>query len=260
MSTTSDHNKIIKKAFTQQADAYASNPTIIDPDWALRLVNAAQPTADDRVLEVATGPGYVALAFAKIVDSVIGIDITDAPLAIAEKNKAAQGLNNVRFEPGDAYKLAFADAAFDKTVCRLAIHHFAEPETVLQEMARVCRPGGKVIIEDLIASENPSRAAYYNHWERLRDPSHTTALSLSKLIGLYAANGLEVIHIQMEDRTQVVEQWMENSQTPPERAEEIRQLLADDQEQTLSGIHIFRDQDNQLCFYHRMATIVGHKI
>ena len=254
-----DHNELIQKEFTKQAQAYASNPTIIDPDWAQRLVQTVQPTAEDQVLEVATGPGYVALAFAQVAGDVTGVDVTDAPLAIAEANRQERGLQNVRFEKGDANQLPFEDASFDIIVCRLAVHHFADPSLVLPEMARVCKPGGKVAIEDLTASEHTARAEYYNQWERLRDPSHTTALSISQLLKLYTENGLEVIQIQSEDRQQPVEQWMANSQTPSETAAEIRQLLADDAEKGLSGIRIYNNDDGALCFDHRMVTVVGTK-
>ncbi len=257
MTTSATHNQLIQQEFTKQAQAYANNPTISDPDWALRLVQAAQPTSQDRVLEIATGPGYVAMAFAQAAGEVVGLDLTDAPLAIAEATQQERGLHNLRFEKGDANHLPFDTASFDLTVCRLAFHHFPDPKQILQEMARVCRLGGKVVVEDLIASERPDRAEYYNHWECLRDPSHTTALTLTQLISFFTAAGLEVIHIQMENRTQVAEQWMKNSQTPPEQAEQIRELLRQDEVNTLSGIHIFRDEANQLCFYHRMATLVG---
>lgn len=252
-------NDLIQKEFTKQAKAYASNPTIIDQDWALRLVQAAQPKAQDRVLEVATGPGYVAMAFAGFAENVVGIDLTDAPITIAEKTRQERGLDNVRFEKGDAYQLPFDEASFDIVVCRLAVHHFVEPKQALKEMTRVCRPKGRVVVEDLISSEHAERAAYYNHWERLRDPSHTVALALSKLVSIFAEMGLEVIHVQTEDRTQDVEQWMQNSQTPPDIAEEIRQLLADDEANRLSGLRVFRDAYNRLFFDHRMATVVGQK-
>lgn len=253
------HNQLIQQEFTKQAQAYASNPTIQDPEWAMRLVAIANPKATDQVLEVATGPGYVALAFATAAQEVIGVDLTAAPLAIAEENRQARALTNVRFETADAYQLPFADGSFDLVVCRLAVHHFVDPAQSLAEMARVCCGGGKVIIEDLIASEQSSRADYYNEWERLRDPSHTTALSLTQLLAIYTDLGLETIHIKMEDRTQVVAQWLRNAQTPPTAAQRVQQLILDDLKEGLSGIHIFQDQDGELCFDHRMATIVGQK-
>ncbi|MEZ4867131.1 MAG: class I SAM-dependent methyltransferase [Caldilineaceae bacterium] len=254
-----DQNQLIQQEFTKQAQAYAANPNINDPAWAMRLVQAAQPTAQDRVLEIATGPGYVALAFATVAKEVVGIDLTAAPLAIAESNRQARSLANVRFEAADANQLPFADGAFDIVVCRLAVHHFAAPEQVFREMVRCCRPGGKVVIEDLLASEQPERAAYYNQWERLRDPSHVTALSLTQLVALYTAAGLEIEQVQSEAKTQVVEQWLHNAQTPPHQAAEVRRQITRDLAEGLSSIHIFYNDDGQLCFDHRMFTVVGRK-
>ncbi len=254
-----DQNQLIQQEFTKQAEAYAANPNITDPAWAMRLVQAAQPHTQDQVLEIATGPGYVALAFAPVAQEVVGIDLTAAPLAIAEANRQARGLTNVRFEAADANQLPFADGAFDIVVCRLAVHHVAAPERVFQEMVRVCRAGGKVVIEDLLASEQPGRAAYYNGWERLRDPSHVTALSLTQLIALYAAAGLEIEQVQSEPKTQIVEQWLQNAQTPPAQATEVRRLIERDFAEGLSGIHIFYNNAGQLCFDHRMFTVVGRK-
>jgi ubiquinone/menaquinone biosynthesis C-methylase UbiE len=255
-----DHNQLIQQEFTKQATAYATNPTIIDSDWALRLVQAAQPMPESRVLEVATGPGYVALAFAAVAREVVGVDLTDAPLAIARQNQTERGLTNVCFESADAKQLPFEEGSFDLAVCRLALHHFDLPGQVFSEMVRVCRSGGKVAVEDMIASEQPNRADYYNHWERLRDPSHTAALSASQLLALYRESGLEIEALQSEQRTQDVEQWMRNTQTPPDTAQEIRQLILDDAAQQISGTPIFHNEEGRLCFRHRMVTVVGRKL
>ncbi|MEE2636132.1 MAG: class I SAM-dependent methyltransferase [Acidobacteriota bacterium] len=257
--SASEHNALVQQAFTKQATAYAANPTIVDSDWAMRLVHAAQPTAESRVLEVATGPGYVALAFATVCREVVAVDLTDAPLTIARQNQTERGLTNVTFESADANRLPFDDGSFDLAVCRLSFHHFDTPGQVLAEMARVCRPGGKVAVEDLIASECADRAAYYDRWERLRDPSHVTALSLGQLIGLYRDAGLEIENLRWEQRRQDVERWLRTTDTPPETAEQVRQLIQADAEQHLSGTPVFRDDDARLCFLHRMVTTVGRK-
>lgn len=258
--SSTEHNKLIQQEFTKQATAYATNPNIIDSDWALRLVQAAQPAPESRVLEVATGPGYVALAFASVAREVVGVDLTDAPLAIARQNQAERGVTNVSFESADAKQLPFEDGSFDLAVCRLALHHFDLPEKVFSEMVRVCRPGGKIAVEDMIASEQPNRSDYYNHWERLRDPSHTNALSMSQLVAFYREAGLEIETLQSEQRAQDVEQWMRNTETPPDTAEEIRQLIQNDADQQISGTPIFHSEDGQLCFIHRMVTVVGRKL
>ncbi len=259
MTQSSEHNRLIQREFTKQARAYATNPTIVDADWALRLVQTAQPSPNDRVLEVATGPGYVALAFATAAREVVGVDLTGAPLAIARQNQAERGLTNVSFETADATRLPFEDACFDLTVCRLAFHHFDQPEQVFEEMLRVCRPGGKVAVEDLIASELADRAAYYDRWERLRDPSHTSALSLGQLVALYRDASLEVENLKWERRSQDVERWLRTTQTPRETAQQVRQLIQDDADREISGTPIFHDKAGRLCFTHRMVTVVGRK-
>ena len=255
----STHNDLIQREFTRQAEAYASNPKIVDAEWAARLVASVRPGADARVLDIATGPGYVALAFATVTDQVVGVDLTDAPLAIARKNAAERGQENVSFESADANALPWPEDSFDVVVCRLAFHHFGSPAQIFSEMVRVCRPGGRVAVEDLTASEQPDRAGVYNHWERLRDPSHVAALSLGQLLALYRDADVELERLNWEERVQDAEQWMRNTETGPDTAETIRRLILDDASGGLSGTPIFEDDGGRLCFVHRIVTLVGRK-
>jgi ubiquinone/menaquinone biosynthesis C-methylase UbiE len=260
MATTQSHDDIVRQEFTKQAEAYAANPSIADRDRVARLVQAIQPAPSARVLEVATGPGYVALALATVAREVIGVDLTAAPLAIAERFRQERGMTNVRFESADAKQLPFDDASFDVVVCRLALHHFPQPALVLREMVRVCRPGGTVAVEDMVASEHPERAAYHNKLEQLRDASHTAALALSQLLTLCAQAGLEVASVQTGSLAQVAERWLQNAQTPPDRADEVRRLLAEDEAQDKSGVYPQRDAQGQVCFTQRTAIVVSRKL
>jgi ubiquinone/menaquinone biosynthesis C-methylase UbiE len=260
MQTVTRHEDIVRQEFTKQADAYAANPVIASQDRAAQLVRVVQPTPHDRVLEVATGPGYVAMAFATCCREVVGVDLTEAPLVIAEKTRQERGLANVRFETADANQLSFADATFDVVVCRFAFHHFPEPQRVLSEMVRVCRRAGTVAIEDLVVSEHPERAAFHNRLENLRDPSHTAAMPLSRLLSLFAAAGLEVERVQSGTFPQSLERWLQNAQTPPDKASQVRNMVERDAAEDLSGLYPFRNQDNQWCFTQRTAVVVGRKL
>ncbi len=255
-----DHNQVVREEFTRQAAAYAANPAIADPERIARLVQAVSPSADARVLEVATGPGYVALGFAAVAREVVGIDLTEAPLAIAERRRQEQGLHNVRFQLADAARLPFADGEFDVVVCRLAFHHFDEPPGMLGEMVRVCGSHGTVAVEDIVVSEHPTRAAYQNRFENLRDPSHTAAFSLSALLRLSVEAGLELVHVSTGHLHQVVERWMANAQTPAERAVEVRRLIEQDAREDLSGTRPFQTDEGQWCFTQHTAIVVGRKL
>ena len=260
MSSTTDHNQLVREEFTRQAVAYAANPVIADPERLARLVQVVQPAANQRVLEVATGPGYVAMAFAPAAREVVGVDLTEAPLAIAEKRRQELGLHNVRFQLGDASRLQFADGEFDIVVCRLAFHHFDDAPRMLGEMVRVCTPHGKVVVEDLITSEHPARAAYQNRFENLRDPSHTRAFPLRTLLALFTEARLEVEQVSTGHLTQVLERWLANTQTPPDKAAEVRRLIAQDAQGDLSGTRPFCTAEGEWCFTQRTAILVGRKL
>ena len=126
-------------------------------------------------------------------------------------------------------------------------------------MARVCRSGGTVSVEDLTASEDPKRAAVYNQWERLRDPSHVAALSLGQLVGRYREVALEIENVRSEQRPQDVEGWLGTAGTEPQAAQQVRLEIQNDWDRQSSGTPIYRDQDGRLCFVHRMVTVVGRK-
>ena len=254
-----DHKEVVRQEFTHQAQAYAANPLIADQARLSRLVQIVHPQPQARVLDVATGPGYVAMTFAEAGCEVVGLDLTAAPLAIAEQQREARGLSNVRFQIGDAEHLPFGEHEFDIVVSRLALHHCEDPQLVLAEMSRVCRQQGVVVVEDLVVSEYPTRASYQNRFEQLRDPSHTRALSISAFLALFTACGLDVEHVSTDYRTQSVEQWLKNAQTPDDRAEQVRAMITEDELHDLSGVRPFR-QDGRVYFLHRDATFVGRKL
>ena len=179
---TRKHNDTVRHAFTLQADRYSANPSSVNSEWLARLVDAVNPSQESRVLDVATGPGFVAEAFLSICRMVIGVDITRAPLEIAKKRLSVHSLSHLNFQLADVGHLPFAEAEFDIVVSRLAIHHVEHPGQVLEEMARVCRTNGTVAVEDIIVSEHLRRANFQNHFEKLRDPSHTNAQPLTRLL------------------------------------------------------------------------------
>jgi len=154
------------------------------------IIDAAQPNQDDIVLDVACGPGIVVCAFAPHVRKAIGIDFTPAMLDQARKRAADKGVRNVGWDQGDAYSLPYPEGSFSIVVTRYSLHHLERPKKALREMMRVCAPGGRIVVVDAYAPEDAVKAAAYHRVEKLRDPSHVRALSLSELKGLFTGVGL----------------------------------------------------------------------
>ncbi len=256
----SSHNEIIRESFTTQAETFAANPWITNEERISRLVAAACLAGNERVLDIATGPGYIAEAFARAAREVVGLDLTAAMLAIAEERTRQRGITNISFRTGDAQNLPFESGEFDVVVCRLALHHVQSPAKVVGEMARVCRSGGTVLIEDIYASEHPERAAYQDRWEVLRDPSHVRTLPISEFLHLFRGAGLETDRVlTFDDLCPEVERWLATTKAPPADAAEVRRLLEEDRLHDLSGTQPFRDATGELHFHARTAILGGRK-
>lgn len=254
------HNDVIRESFTIQAHAFAANPWVTDEERIQRLVSVARLTGHERVLDIATGPGYIAEAFARTAREVVGVDLTDAMLSIAVQRTRERGISNISFRAADAQQLPFENASFDVVVSRLALHHLQTPIIVLREMSRVCRAQGTVLIEDLYASEHPQRAAYQDRWETLRDPSHAHALPISDLLQLFRDAGLETDFVSTaDDLTPEVERWLSTTSTPREKAAEVRRLLEEDRLHDLSGTRPFQDATGNLFFHARTVILRGRK-
>ena len=116
---------------------------------ASRLISLAKITPHENILDIGTGTGVVALQAAQLIDSgkVTGIDLSEEMLAKA-KNKAARLKveQKVHFIQMDAESLNFDDEKFDAVVSLFALLHFPEPLTALEEIYRILRPGGRMVI------------------------------------------------------------------------------------------------------------------
>jgi SAM-dependent methyltransferase len=220
------HRDRILDQFTRQAVPFSTAPGIRDEVALQRLVAASGAGADDTVLDVACGPGLVVCAFAPVVRHATGIDVTPAMLDRARLLAAERGVGNVTWEHGDVVPLPFADASFSILVSRFAFHHFERPQAVLAEMRRVCRPGGRVVVYDLLASDDPAKAAAFHALEMLRDPSHVRALPRAAIASLFPAVGLPPPDVAEAPLAFVVEDLIARSFPHPEDVPTIRATYA----------------------------------
>jgi SAM-dependent methyltransferase len=116
------------------------------------LLDAAAIGAGTRVLDAASGPGYVAAGAAERDASVIGADVAEGMLALARRLHP-----ELAFRPGNAEALPFGDESFDAVVANFVLLHLGRPERAVAEFARVLRPGGRVA---LTVWDVPERARF----------------------------------------------------------------------------------------------------
>ena len=205
-----EHLDDIRRQFTRQADAYVRMQQTRDEASLRVLVTLTGVKPGHRVLDVACGPGFLTLEFAGVCAEAVGIDATEEFVARAGKEARRRGIENARFEAGDADALSFESESFDVVSCRAAFHHFARPERVLSEMHRVVKRGGRVLIADMLASEDPARAEVHNRIERLCDPTHVRALAASEFEAMFEAAGLRVVLNPTSKLEYHVDEWIDH--------------------------------------------------
>ncbi len=149
--------------------------------------------AEDRVLDVATGTGLLALSIAPFVHHTKGVDLSHEMLVKAKESANEKGLRNLSFERADAHELPFKNDSFSLVVSRLAFHHMPKPDAVLKEMARVATPQGTVAVIDLVGHQNRNVAETFDLLEKQRDPSHSQAIPQRQMLELFDKGNLTII-------------------------------------------------------------------
>jgi len=277
----------IQTEFTSQAAAF-------EAEWAARARTSNDDLmrsvfqsidavtsfpSDARALDIACGTGVFTRALAKACGPTIGLDATEAMLSQAR----ATEIEVVSAEPGDAERtdrpqqyicgdamaLPFDDNTFDIVGTRLAVHHFPDPAPIAREMARVCKPGGLVVLVDLTSVDEAAAAAVHNHLEILRDPTHTRALTETELRGLLPSVGPFEALVPPADSDAAqylpvvydLENWMDVTNTPSDARAEIGASFDTELAGGApTGMHAHRDADGRICFVHRWVTAVSRHV
>ena len=212
----------IRREYRDQAASWGRRPISADLTW---VVEQVPWQADWRVLDVAGGTGLFARAIAACVGSVVVVDLTAEMLEQGKAQVQASKISNVEFEQGAAEQLPFPDGSFDAVVTRYTIHHFRHPVMALREMARVCRPGGQLVVVDMVADDDSVIAERHNGLERLADTTHTTILSPRRLISEIVDAGFSLETYLSREVEKVFNNWQPQLAIDSAERQTIRDAL-----------------------------------
>jgi len=256
--TSNQHRELILDQFTRQATPFSTAKTIADEAALRLLLEFSGAGADDIVLDVACGGGLVVCAFAPQVRHATGIDVTPAMLERARALAADRSLVNVTWDQGDVQALPYADAAFTIVLSRFTFHHFLDPLAVLKEMVRVCAPGGTVMVIDVQASNDPTKADEFNRMEKMRDPSHVRAMPLGELQQLFVAAGLPTPRVTAYELRDELDNLLSRSFPNPGDDQKIRALFSASMQDDRLGIPV-RREDNRIHYAYPVSVLAARR-
>jgi ubiquinone/menaquinone biosynthesis C-methylase UbiE len=162
-------------------------------------------SGDEVALDSGCGTGSLAFALAPHVAEVVGVDVREEYLEAARASAPA----NVSFLAGDAMALPFGYAQFDLACSHRVLHHVRRPELAVSELARVTRPGGRMLVADQLGSVDPLRSLEMDRFERLRDPTHQRLLPDQDVRGYLDANDLVLLSSEIVSERIDLEQRLE---------------------------------------------------
>jgi ubiquinone/menaquinone biosynthesis C-methylase UbiE len=216
----------VESSFSAAAARYVSSPIHQGGPDLDAMVEAASLQGHERVLDIGSGPGHAAFAFAPRVRSAVAFDLSEAMLAEGRRLGAELGIANVGFEQGDAAALPFEAGSFEVVTSRYCAHHYADPGAVFREVARVLAPGGVVLVVDSVSPPDPAQDTFLNAIEVLRDPTHVRNYSVAQWTAMLADAGLPPEHLGDFPRRLEFGSWVERIGTRPAFVTALRELIS----------------------------------
>jgi ubiquinone/menaquinone biosynthesis C-methylase UbiE len=251
-----------REQFDRQAAHYDTQWSAWSEESLAWLRDHARPQPTDAALDVATGTGFTALAFAPLVRSVVGLDVSAGMLEQARARAEEQGITNATFQQGAAEALPFADGAFDLVLCRIAPHHFLDIGRFLAETARVLRPGGTFALSDTaVPDASPEAAAWQNRVEAVRDPSHVRNHTPSEWRRMTEGAGLRVSALDSAGGgiTIPLGDWLLKAGCTPEQSAEVRRLFAEAPESARQAFRITPQPGGDTVFTWQRVVLTATK-
>ncbi|MEZ4623189.1 MAG: class I SAM-dependent methyltransferase, partial [Caldilineaceae bacterium] len=215
-----------------------------------------------RVMDVGTGTGRLALMLAEGgAREVVGVDISPAMLEMAEYfrlSSAAPQAKQVSFRLASAQRTPFRNESFDAVVCRLVLHQSHKPERILQEIVRLLKPGGILIVADLLGADDPVKRATQNTIEARRNPSHVAAYSVEQYRKLINSAGLTIEHETAALFEQDIEDWLLDLEANPASRSVVREMMEAGLETDAAGLNV-RHHSGKLVFDQRILYVKARK-
>ena len=215
MSETTQARRV-QQQFGAVAAAYVTSAGHAGGEDLDRLLAWGRALAPRRVLDVATGAGHTALAFAGLGARVTAFDVTEPMLRTAREFLRDRGAAEVRFVAGDVEALPFRPGAFDVVTCRIAAHHFANIGPAVRQIAAALRPGGAFLVQDILGHDDAAAAAFITEVERRRDPSHVRAYRAVEWKALLRGAGLTVMDEAEVRKARPWDEWTRRTAMTPE--------------------------------------------
>jgi ubiquinone/menaquinone biosynthesis C-methylase UbiE len=243
-----DNKNDVQLQFGKSANSYVSSTIHKDGKDLQKLVEIVKMNGTEMLLDIATGGGHTANAFAPFVKKVTALDLTSEMLLAAEKFINSNGNQNVEFKKGDAENLPFSDEVYDIVTCRIAPHHFPNVNKFVEEVYRVLKPTGHFLLDDNVVPEENDFDQFYNKIEKCRDYSHFRAWKKSEWLSMLERAGFDIYEWHRFDKTFRFESWCNRMNLPQDEKEKLAQYILQASNKIRDKFRVVIEDDQVISF------------
>jgi ubiquinone/menaquinone biosynthesis C-methylase UbiE len=256
MPPSYDRSQAVRRFFGAAATSYASSPIHASGPDLQAMLTAAGNCTGARVLDVGCGAGHTALAFAPHASAVLAVDLTQEMLDTARGLAERRRLTNLAFEIAPAEFLPYADGNFDLVTSRYCAHHYADPARATEQASRVLCAGGRYLLVDTLAPDDPAQDTFLNTLELLRDPSHVRNHTCGQWRNWFERAGLEFELVATFPLRIEFAAWVERIGTSSQARAMLKTLLQDAPDEICAALDL---HPGGYDFTQHAALMVGRK-
>ncbi len=253
-----ENNEIVKSQFNRQAQKFSEWEITQNKEYLEEYKNFIGVTMEDSVLDVACGTGELSIFLSPYVKSVTGIDFSEGMIEWAKRNAAIAGAENVLFLNDNVEKLPFEDESFSVVFSKSAFHHMVRSSRVFNDMARCCKPGGKISTQDIVRYDDNYVNDFFERFDKLVDRSHQQSLSSDEFIKYYKDNNIEILQKLEVDVKLHYKEYLGHAEQSEDEKEKIGELIDMGlQDERISPFFEYHNDD--LFFIRKVFLVVGRK-
>jgi ubiquinone/menaquinone biosynthesis C-methylase UbiE len=245
----------VQQQFGKSAASYINSPRHKEGKDLKKLVEITNTSGTEELLDIATGGGHTANAFAPFVKQVTAFDLTKEMLEAAEQFIKENGHQNVKFVQGDAENIPFPEQSFDIVTCRIAAHHFPNIQAFIKEASRVLRKNGQFLVDDNVVPESNVLDHFYNQVEKMRDYSHFRAWKKSEWIQMLEKSGFVIQEWHRFEKTTSFGPWCDRMKLPPADKEALSQFILNSSPEIKQQFEI-KVENNKVLFFKGEAFVL----
>jgi ubiquinone/menaquinone biosynthesis C-methylase UbiE len=247
--------KDVQQQFGKSADSYVQSKLHKEGKDLQKLVDIADATGAEELLDIATGGGHTANAFASVVKNVTALDLTKEMLLAAERFIGGNGHQNIRFVEGDAENLPFSNESFNIVTCRIAPHHFPNIDAFFSEVFRVLKWNGQFLLDDNVVPEANDMDEFYNSIEKMRDYSHFRAWKKSELIQMLELSGFIIQEWHRFEKLHIFEPWCNRMNLSKDEKGKLTTFILDSSKEIKDKFEI-KVENNRILSFKGEAVVL----